>query len=177
MKKQIETHFPIVVTNGCLQTVSEIEFGISEPEKDKGGRSIVVAKEGADFEVENPNQKDIVFWAIDECTLFSKDKDKRCDFAIFDDETFAFAEIKRSPAKNRQQSRTDAVIQLTSILDLCKGKLDFSQHKLLVIIALTFSKTYPIARTRKQDAELSFFNNYRAQLLEGNSISFPFDVK
>ena len=176
MREQIETYFPIVKINACLQTVSEIEFGISEPDKDKGGRSIIVAKKGADFEVENPNQKEIGFWAIDECTFTSGDG-KRCDFAIFDDETFAFVEIKRSKMKNRQQAKNSAVEQLEEILNHCKGKLDFSHCKLLAIIALSFSKSFPIARTRKQDAELAFFNKYQAQLLEGNSILFPYKEK
>ncbi len=176
MRKQIETHFPIVVTNGCLQTVSDAEFGISEPEKDKGGRSIIVEKEGADFEVENPNQKDIIFWAIDDCT-FTSGEGKRCDFAVFDDETFAFVEIKRVKLKNRQQARSEAVKQLTDMLDYCKRKLDFSDYSLIVNIALKVKESHPLAKTRRQDAELSFFNNYRAQLLEGNSISFPFEGK
>ena len=177
MKKQIETHFPIVVTNGCLQTVSEIEFGISEPEADKGGRCIIVAKEGADFEVENSTQKKIQFWAIEDCTFFSKDKEKRCDFAVFDDKTFAFAEIKRSKMKNRQQKRSEAVLQLSNILTVCKSKLDFQNYNLLAIKALTFQKSYPLARTGNQDAVLAFRNKFKAELLEGNSITFPFEDK
>lgn len=175
MRKQIETHFPIVLTNGCLQTVSDTEFGISEMAEDKGGKCIVGAKEGADFEVDNPIQKNITFWAIDDCTFSSAVSDgKRCDFAIFDDETIAFAEIKRSSTKQRSAAKAEAVIQLSAMLEQCRDKLDFNNYKLLAIIALTFSKSYPIARTRKQDAELSFFNKYRAQLVEGNGITFPF---
>ena len=173
MRKQIETHFPIVIPNGCLQIVAEATFGIAEPDADKGGKSIVVAKENADFEVENPTQKALNFWAIDDCT-FTSAEGKRCDFAIFDDKTFAFAEIKRSGKKQRNAARTDATVQLTEMFERCRGKLDFSNYKLLAVIALTFEKSYPIARTRKQDAELSFFNKYRAQLLEGNGITFPF---
>jgi hypothetical protein len=176
MKKQIETHFPIVLTNGCLQTVSEIEFGISEPEKDKGGRSIIVEKAGADFEVDNPNQKDIVFWAIDECTLSSGDGPK-CDFAIFDDETFAFVEIKRNSYKNRSKAKVKAVEQLSEILELSKGKLNFDEVKLLAIMALKFKSSVPVGTTRKQEARLTFFNKYRAHLLEGDEIAFPYEEK
>ncbi len=173
MRKQIETHFPIVVPNNCLQNITDIAFGIAEPDEDKGGKSIIVVLENADFEVINLLQKEVCFWAIDDCTFTSLDV-KRCDFAIFDDETFAFAEIKRSKMKNRQQSRSNAVEQLDEILNFCKDKLDFTHYRLLAIIALSFSKSFPIARTRKQDAEVHFFNKHRAQLLEGNSITFPF---
>ena len=174
MRKQIETHFPIVVTNRCLQILSDAAFGIAEPDEDKGGKSIVVVKEKADFEVDNPNQKDLCFWAIDDCT-FTSTEGKRCDFAIFDDATIAFVEIKRtSRANQRKAAKTKAVIQLSQMLDNCKGKLDFINYKLLAVIALTSEKSFPVASTRKQDAELSFFNKYRAQLLEGNGITFPF---
>lgn len=175
MRQQIETSFPIVLTNGCLQTVSDTEFGISEMAEDKGGKCIVGAKEGADFEVDNPTQKNITFWAIDDCTFSSAVSDgKRCDFGVFDDETIAFAEIKRSGKKQRSAARAEAVIQLSAMLERCQGQLDYKNFKLLAVIALTFEKSYPIARTGKQDAELSFFNKYRAQLLEGNSLTFPF---
>lgn len=147
MRNQIETHFPIVVTNGCLQTVSEIAFGISEPEADRGGKCIIVAQEGADFEVNNPTEKEIVFWAIDDCTFSSKDG-KRCDFAVCDDETFAFVEIKRSRYKNRSDAKNKAVEQLSEILNLSIAKLDFKKHQLLAIMALSFAKNTPVASTR-----------------------------
>ena len=173
MRKQIETHFPIVVANSCLQTVKDKSFGIAEPYEDKGGKSMIVSKENSDFEVNNPQEKEVTFWAIDDCT-FTSSEGKRCDFALFDDETIAFAEIKRSGTKQRNAARTDATLQLSTMLEQCQGKLDFKNYRLLAIIALTFEKSYPIAKTRKQDAELTFFNKYRAQLLVGNGITFPF---
>ena len=173
MRKQIETHFPIVVANSCLQTVTDKSFGIAEPYEDKGGKSIIVSKENCDFAVDNPQKKEVTFWAIDDCT-FTSSEGKRCDFALFDDETIAFAEIKRSGKKQRNAVRTEATGQLSAMLEQCQGKLDFKDYRLLAIIALTFEKSYPIAKTRKQDAELTFFNKYRAQLLEGNGITFPF---
>ena len=175
MRKQIETHFPIVVPNSCLQTVRDKSFGIAEPNKDKGGKSIIVSKENGDFEVNNPQEKEVTFWAIDDCT-FTSSEGKRCDFALFDDETIAFIEIKRvKKLRQRSQARTEAILQLTETLEYCKGKLSFEKYYLIANIAFTTKdKSYPLAKTARQDAELSLFNKYRAQLLQGSDITFPF---
>jgi len=161
--------FPITLKNNCLTIVNDSYFEIKDFENDKS--KIIYDKNIGQFIVKNPNNKQITFLAIDNC-VFKTTEFKKCDFVIFDDKLFCFADIKDYQTKNRANARKEAKVQIEKTIELFIDKLNLSSYKIVAIIALTFKKSYPIAKVNTADAKIRFEDKFRAELFEGNEIIF-----
>ena len=123
------------------------------------------------FEVLNPSNKDIHFVAIDNCTIPSN-YFRKCDFAVFDDNTFCFVEIKNVDLGQRYNARQKAKEQLGETIKLFKERIDMNHLKIEAIICLKAAKIFPAFPSRSQSASIEFADNFGALLLEGNSREF-----
>lgn len=173
MKQAIENAFSKVNDSGCLQTFEksfEIYDSDEEPKRcyvsDNGDQDV-------HFAVLNPGNKEISFVAIDSCIFNGKDG-KRCDCAIFGNDTFCFVEIKNVGVKQRRNSRIDAQKQLAStIIEFMSNGISFDNYELEAIISFGNAKSiYPVGRAQSLNAELEFEVRFNAKLLIGNARSF-----
>jgi hypothetical protein len=175
MKKQLQNAFGAALYDNCLETINMQSFEIFDPASEDGSlqEKCCIVKWGGHFQVENKTGQWIHFLPIDGCLPMPADR-KKCDFALFDDVQFCFADIKNVKTKQRQQAKQTAKLQLEATIQYFKEdlKIIFYNHKLLAIIALTFQKTYPLAKVADQDARIRFEDKYQAELYVGNQISF-----
>ncbi len=175
MKQSIEAAFPIIKKNKCLEMVDAIEFWIFDSNLEKRCFiQISPNEEEKQFKVLNPSGNSISFLAIDKCVFLDDDSIKRCDFAIYDDMSFYFVEIKIVKAKNRKSERFDMYLQLASTIENFINKdVDFGNRKILAILSFPKgSLTYPLFQSRSMEKTIEFLDNYNAILLEGNEITF-----
>jgi hypothetical protein len=174
MKQSIEISFPQTVEGNCIETVGG-NFEVFDSEIEPK-RCYIRRKEGepAHFSVLNPSQKAVHFLAIDKCILYD-DAKKHCDFAVFDDSTFSFVEIKaRHPEhKRRNQDKKKACGQLKETIAYFQEKgIDFQDINLEAIICLTSEETHPVANSESQNAVAEFLFSFNAKLLIGNKKEF-----
>lgn len=170
MKTQLLTIFPDCIEQAHLQEETAAYFEIFDDEAT--GCQILFEENAGHFKVENPKQKSLGFVKIDGCLLPSTEH-RKADFAIFDETCFCIADIKDAKKKNRQYARGEAYEQLVSTMQVFLEKgIDFSDYQVEAIIALTFRKSYPAATSRMQDKVIAFFDEFGADLLEGNSKRF-----
>lgn len=98
------------------------------------------------FNISNVNLKEIHFLCIDHC-IFNTSAHQKCDFALFDDQTFCFVEIKDT--RNRSTPhKTDATDQLRETIIRFQNVIDFTGYELEAVISWKYRKTYPAARTK-----------------------------
>ena len=156
MKQFIEKAYPQIIQNTCLEILTDFEFSIYDSEI---GRCFIQKEvdEIIHFTVKNPNHKEIGFLAIDKCIFMDSDKIKRCDFAVFDNKTFCFVEIKETNQRKSENSRK-AREQLLITIDEFKGKIDFSDKRLeaYVVVGLDFKKVYPASKSQDLLSILKF---------------------
>jgi hypothetical protein len=175
MKKQLQHIFGAMICEECLESVNMQSFEILDPAADDSSQQekCRIVESDGHFQVENKDAQWIHFLPIDGCLPIPADH-KKCDFALFDDKQFCFADIKNVKTKLRQQAKKSAKLQLEETIRYFKKdlKINFDNHKLLAIIALTFQKTYPLAKVEDQDAKIRFEDQFQAELCVGNQISF-----
>lgn len=178
MSLNIESNFPICSINNCLEVYENSIFWVLDSLQSK--KSFVLLDNSLpdfdfDFEVNNPNQKTIYFLAIDNCIFNDSSDHKKCDFAIFDNQTICFVEIKNqvsiNPDTRKKQARS-AREQLKETIVKFKEKIDFSDYKIEAIICQKNGSIKPAASTGMQSAGVEFQKEFNAKLLKGSSIIF-----
>lgn len=173
MKQQLETFLSEDKRNCLTSTQAEI-FSIGEEYKSDGqkGKCYIIenAEEGI-LKVSNLSKKAIFLFAIDDCIFSSADL-SRCDCAVFDDKRFYFIEIKDCSKNQRLYHRNKASSQLRSALEFCTQLFDFKNYQVNAVICFRFQKRYPATITTRQQDVVDFWDNFKANLLEGNEIQF-----
>lgn len=96
----------------CTQSVHQQHFSIQDGDDVKP--AFLVEKNG-EFEVLNNTKSPIHFLKIDSCISNSNDS-KRCDCAIYNDDTFCFIELKNSKRTNWKSHRKSAEEQLEATI-------------------------------------------------------------
>lgn len=166
MDKQIKAHYPQCVANDCLWHSNLEHIFIKDEEANK---CIQVADPSiAHFTIENKEEKNVSFLAIDKCIFNDQSGHKKCDFAFYDLDTFAFVEIKDTH-KRKSSKKKQAKQQLETTLQHFLTKINFTGYQLRVIISWRYRPTRPAATTAMQAAKLDFLEKYDALLTEGNS--------
>lgn len=163
MKNKIIQAFPDRATD-CIETMNDEKFQILDQSPGK----CIISDDG-DFQVINPNKKDIHFLAIDHCLL--PDDIKKCDFAIFDDTLFVIVEMKNVKTKSRRVKKREAIKQLINTIEIFRKKIDFVGNDLEAIICFAGKKIYP-ARSSSSNYHKDVFADYDCSLLEGNEKEF-----
>lgn len=175
MKDRIKQAFPNALQNNCIVEIQHTYFEVFDPASEDATNQtichIVQDTDTGHFQVNNPNAKFICFSPVDNC-IFQDSSHQKCDFILFDDSIFCFADIKNVSTKSRKNARRDAKDQMEATITLFISKIDFSAYTIKAIIAFTAQKTYPLAKVSTQDAKIRFEDKFNAQLYEGNSISF-----
>jgi len=123
------------------------------------------------FLIYNPSEANLVFAALDNCILKSKDI-SRCDFVIGNFEKLYFVEIKRVNKGQRRQARTSAIQQLQSSLSLFKSKLNLTDTELIAVICLKAKQIHPLQTATRAAEMVAFKETYNANLMEGQSHIF-----
>ncbi|MCY7352888.1 MAG: hypothetical protein LH606_19890 [Cytophagaceae bacterium] len=148
MKRLIEEAFPVAFP--CLETHNDTCFGVIDPLGNKKCFVSTSPDETAHFKVLNPSAKQIHFLAIDHCLASSSDP-QRCDFALFDEVTFCFVEIKETNRpQQRAKHRQRAKEQLLETIQWFQTKIDFSEKS--VEAHLCVGRLSPRPKLASQDA-------------------------
>lgn len=110
----------------CLESVDEKHFFIQDG---KDERPAFRVETNGEFEVVNNRDSPINFLQIDSCIYDSNDS-KRCDCAIYSDDTFCFIELKSSKRTNWKSHRESAEKQLKASI-LAFNDEDITKNKIL----------------------------------------------
>ncbi len=170
MTESIKEAFPDCSVNGCLEFLNATQFFVIEV----AGKSVVV-KDGSRseypfFKVENLSERRIGFLAIDHCLLFNSDHEK-CDFALFNDFTFVFVEMKASKKKQGNTSRDKAYSQLlTTIEAFVAKKVTFGGRKLVACMCVGLKSPTPSFSAKSQSKRLEIWNRFKADLVVASSL-------
>lgn len=108
----------------CEQLTKKKYIFIYECEEDKIAKikDDIIECEIKGFEIINNFQKEVMFLAIDNCLLDSKDEE-RCDFGFEVENDFFLVELKTDvKPKNRKKRLNKAISQLKSCINLFKNK-------------------------------------------------------
>ncbi len=98
----------------CLESIEKKYFFIKDGDDQKPA---FIVENNGEFKVINNTSFPINFLKTDSCVSTSTD-DKRCDCAIYNDDTFCFIELKTSKRTNWKSHRETAQKQLkATILD------------------------------------------------------------
>ena len=171
MKDQIEKAFPQSVKNKCIKTLSDSKFWISDQEEDFKCKLLSELSDDCDFEVLNPQKKEINFLAIDKCVFDDSDSQK-CDCAVFNENAFSFIEIKATAKpRNMRLHRKKGLKQLAATIEIFKRKIDFSDTELEAYLCFS-SSTYPRQTVSNQSKIIEFYDNYKANLKYSNQKEF-----
>lgn len=160
---RIKTAFPKTEANTCLQTLADSEFYIYDHETEGKCYTHKDVVGIIHFTVENSSTNPVYFLAIDKCLLADNDRTKRCDCAVFDDQTFCFIEIKTtSSMTQRKKLRREAKNQLKIAISLFREHNVFTTEYLEAYVCL-------LTETKGEDSELDGIRTRplnRASLLE-----------
>lgn len=173
MKQALENAFPQVIKGGCLETETRSLFHIYDSDLDPRRCHIShLETDDVHFTVNNPNNVDIHFLAIDKC-IFDDLGPSRCDFALFSNSVFCFVEIKDVKMRGRQKARVNAQKQLSStISEFLEQGVIFHNLNLEAIICFVHYELYPAITATSIDAVVEFQDQFNARLLIGNSRTF-----
>jgi hypothetical protein len=167
MKQSLETAFPQIIQNRCLEFTSKQDFYIFDEEN----KSSKITETGI-LQITNPRASELGFLKIDHCFLGNKDPNK-CDCAVFDENTFCFVEISVAKAKQRNEKRRKATEQLSNTIKLFKEKgISYKNRKLEAVMVFDFEKTYPARTSSNLEAQKLFVDECNAVLKEGNALEF-----
>ena len=170
MKEKIISSFSNCALNNCLEFKCDENIYIIDTETSKCKILDISEKDKANFHVINPTVKNIFFLASDRCIYTDMDH-KKCDFAVFDDKTFCFVEIKDTDDR-KQRVKRKSLEQLSTTIGKFKEKIDFEEYEIEAIISWRYRPARPAASTQMQSAKLAFSQNFGARLLEGNQKEF-----
>ena len=152
----------------CLTIISERNFGIYDYGEDSNlPCKIILNGLNKDvFRVENNNQIEINFIAIDHCILDNTGP-KKCDCVLFTDSDFSFIEIKMpSSIKQRSKRKKDAYKQLESTISIFKGSGIFHNVTLNkeAIVCILGRETYPTRLSVNFERAKYFMDKYSVDL-------------
>jgi hypothetical protein len=170
MRREIEAAFPVCTKdkNDCIQ---ETKDSLVLIEDTKDSKCVITTNAAsAHFTVNNKNNKNILFVAIDKCIWGDGSGHKKCDFAVTDSNVFAFVEIKDTD--NRKSHKKDAKLQLEETITLFSVVAGLKNTTRKAIIAWKYVPTRPVASTLMQSSAVHFWDTYQVELLEGNEMSF-----
>lgn len=123
MTNRLNVAFPCISENDCLETYFHNRFWIYDCDDEY--RCYVKTDEDQ-FCVINESENNIYFLAIDKCMFSDTDQFEKCDCAVFNDEVFAFIEIKKSKKRTKSQNKKKAKSQLISTINVFKEKVEFN---------------------------------------------------
>lgn len=110
----------------CIESINKEHFFI----KDAGDQEAAfIVEENGEFEVTNNTSNSIYFLKTDSC-VYTSEAPKRCDCAIYNDDTFCFVELKLSKRTQWKSWRKSAEEQLEATILNLKNE-DITQNKTL----------------------------------------------
>lgn len=174
IQSKIVATFPKCVENTCLETVNYVRFWINDP-TDNQSKCEIVTEENPNnhFEIENFAEKKIHFLAIDKCIFQDSDEHKKCDFAVFDEMSFCWVEVKDVKPRNRKNSRKMAIEQLKRTIEIFKKNIDFGKIKLEANVCFHSKiSTRPQFSATNAAIVKEFQDEFRVRLTEGNKKIF-----
>jgi hypothetical protein len=125
------------------------------------------------FLLENLQQKEIYFVALDNCVFTTADiGQKRCDFLAFDEKEILFVDIKKTSSGGRKQAKKKAAEQLKSTWNFLKDKVDFGAYNVILIVGLVKREPYPRKNCSNQNLVEEFLQEFGIPLSESNRHSF-----
>lgn len=143
------------ISQKCLKKTNSPMLGVLDPPKDP---CELLEKDNpkfkdAQFEIENLNERDLCFLAIDQCVL-PKKGGKRCDFAIFSENEFVFVELKLITSTNPKtvkQRHEYARTQLESTISIFSDKninlSDYKKnYKLFAVVSVLLDLNPPVTK-------------------------------
>ena len=150
----------------CLESVEEKHFFIQDGSNQKPA---FIVKEKGEFEVINHTSDSINFLKTDSCISDSNDT-KRCDCAVFNNDTFCFIELKCIRASKFTTNRKKAETQLEATIDNFKDEDILSNKNLEAYVCLNckidendgFESI--TQRPRNKDKETHFLFNLNTRL-------------
>lgn len=137
--------------------------------------------EGTDqdgFSVLNPNRRYISLLATDHCFFSTDDREKKCDFILFDDIYFCFVELKlkAEPRNAKNEIRKKAWEQLGTTIDFFRQSFSRKTRKFfnfeLEAYVVMRSHVYPKHRIGLQARRTHFLDQYGVKLFEQNRKEF-----
>jgi len=167
MQNSLQTTFPQIDDNNCLDIVTKKEFEIYDCEEEK---RCYIATEYGQFKVINSLEKEISFLAIDKCLFFDNDKFKKCDCLLFDKDTICFIEIKACKFKQRKSNKKTAISQLKSTIEIFRKEFDIDK-KIEAYLCIGMNPENP-PRASSSDMILEFEEELDTKLLEGCQKAF-----
>lgn len=170
MRTNIPINFPNCTVYNCLGTSNSTILEIFEPKNAKCF-FIEQADSRSNFTVLNPTSKEIYFLSIDKCIFLDSDPIQKCDFAVFDADTFCMVEVKDT-LKRKKKHKDKSTSQLKRTIIEFRKKLDFSAYNLEAIISWRYKPKRPLASTNMQSKKLEFLSLFDAKLYEGNQKTF-----
>lgn len=170
MNDKIKKSFLTCVSNDCLEITNSPELHINDPTESKC--QILSSEEIhlSNFHIINQNRKDLSFLSIDKC-VFNDNSHKKCDFAIFDEKTFCFVEIKDTDKRCTVHKRK-SISQLKTTITKFISCIDFSGYDIEAIISWRYRPFRPASSTLMQSSKLDFSLSLNTKLLEGNQKEF-----
>ena len=173
MKEAIENSFPQVINGGCLEVETRFLFHIYDSNVDPRHCHISQQETGGiHFTVNNPENDEIHFLAIDKC-VFDDLGSSRCDFAVLTNSVFCFIKIKDVKMRGRQKARINAQKQLSNTInEFLEQGISFANYHLEAIICFVHYDLYPAITATSIDAVVEFEEQFGAELLIGNYRAF-----
>lgn len=170
--EQIKKVFLKCVENNCLIVTNSERIEIFDDEVAKRCFIRNDDNQPVHFTILNPSQKEIAFLAVDKCLFFDDDEWEKCDFVVFDDQTFCFVEIKQAKARRRKSRRIKAIGQLKATIKVFLKEIDFETYSLEAHTCFIGKSIYPSRPARMASVVLEFEIDFKAKLLEGNQKEF-----
>ena len=171
MKDQIILHFSFCIEKGWLVRENSSFFQIYEIE----GISVICKDHFPNslsfVDVRNPKEKDLHFLSIDKA-IINDNLSKKCDFAIFDESTICFAEIKTASSSKRGERRRDAYEQLKTTILHFQSIISFDNYQIEAWICFGTKNRYPKTTSKNMVMKKAMFDECRAILCEGNEMMF-----
>lgn len=162
MQNRLKAIFPQIEANGCIETILEKEFEIYDCEEEK---RCYIATEYGQFRVINSVEKEITFLAIDKCLFFDSDRFKKCDCAVFDNDTLCFIEIKACKFKRRKSNKKTAISQLKSTIKIFREQFKIDK-KIEAYLCIGMNPENP-PRASNSDRILEFEEELDTMLFDG----------
>lgn len=168
MREAIEREYALSKENNCIEINSARDFYIKDFDNLKC--SIVAKEDTYNVEIVNRTRDSLFFFVIDKC-IYTEQDGRRCDCAVFNDNSFYFIEIKDNKPRNRKVNRKKAIAQLkNTILDFRNKNLPLANRFLFAFISFR-SKNKAPKINRSQT--VSFWTKYNVRLMEGSKIIIP----
>ncbi|MDF1883321.1 hypothetical protein JHD49_05145 [Sulfurimonas sp. SAG-AH-194-C21] len=159
--------------NECLETVNKTHFYIQDGDDQKPA---FIVENNGEFEVTNNTSSPINFLKTDACVSSSNDN-KRCDCAIYNDDTFCFIELKSSKRTNWKSHRETAEKQLKATIldfkneDIAKNKT-LEAYMCCTSCDIDGNRTRILRASNSSDVQIYFKDILKTRLYCGTKKEF-----